>query len=166
MDDEPIWATDRIVALTPVFAITIPETTNEFAIKVIMEYLVKISKKALILELKRRYLKITVLTPNTAYPSRKIRRICCVTKSYAKELFMPFKDPEREFRSSRKHFKTLSLHESRSPDFDQFSDQEEYSKEEVAEKMVETIEQYMSKTRADYRSRIAMPEIDEKITFK
>ncbi|GJU16170.1 hypothetical protein Tco_1144136 [Tanacetum coccineum] len=46
---------------------------------VIMEYLVKISKKARILELKQRYLKITVLTTNTPYPSRKIRRICACT---------------------------------------------------------------------------------------
>ncbi|GKA08660.1 hypothetical protein Tco_0687991, partial [Tanacetum coccineum] len=81
----------------------------------IMEYLLKISKKARILELKRRHLKITVLTSNTP-----------------------------------KHFKTLSLEESRSPDFDLFSDQEEYSEEEVAETMAETMEQYMSKTRADY----------------
>ncbi|GKF89366.1 hypothetical protein Tco_0263329, partial [Tanacetum coccineum] len=42
----------------------------------IMEYLVKISKKARILELN---LKITVLTSNTPYPSRKIRRICACT---------------------------------------------------------------------------------------
>ncbi|GJS94821.1 hypothetical protein Tco_0801789 [Tanacetum coccineum] len=33
MDDEPIWAADRVVALTPGSAITIPETANEFAIK-------------------------------------------------------------------------------------------------------------------------------------
>ncbi|GKC96505.1 hypothetical protein Tco_1161947 [Tanacetum coccineum] len=33
MDDEPMWDTDRVVALTPGSAITIPETTNEFAIK-------------------------------------------------------------------------------------------------------------------------------------
>ncbi|GJV79017.1 hypothetical protein Tco_1514887 [Tanacetum coccineum] len=44
--------------------------------KLHMEYLAKISKKARILELKRRYLKITVLTTNTSYPSKKIRRIC------------------------------------------------------------------------------------------
>ncbi|GJT56478.1 hypothetical protein Tco_0991532, partial [Tanacetum coccineum] len=44
-----------------------------------MEYLVKISKKALILELKRRHLKITVLASNTPYPSRKIWRICAYT---------------------------------------------------------------------------------------
>ncbi|GKE32629.1 reverse transcriptase domain-containing protein [Tanacetum coccineum] len=33
MDDEPMWAVDRVVALTPGSAITIPETANEFAIK-------------------------------------------------------------------------------------------------------------------------------------
>ncbi|GKC11238.1 hypothetical protein Tco_1008020 [Tanacetum coccineum] len=68
-----------------------------------------------------------------------------MTRSSTKELFTPFKDPEREFRSSRKHFKTLSLDASRSPDFNLFSDQEEYLEEEVAETMAETMEQYMSK---------------------
>nr|GEY79664.1 reverse transcriptase domain-containing protein [Tanacetum cinerariifolium] len=33
MDDEPMWAADHVVASTPGFAITIPETANEFAIK-------------------------------------------------------------------------------------------------------------------------------------
>ncbi|GKC86015.1 reverse transcriptase domain-containing protein [Tanacetum coccineum] len=33
MDDAPMWAADRVVAPTPGFAITIPETANEFAIK-------------------------------------------------------------------------------------------------------------------------------------
>ncbi|GJY80405.1 reverse transcriptase domain-containing protein [Tanacetum coccineum] len=33
MDDEPMWAADRVVAPTPDSAITIPETANEFAIK-------------------------------------------------------------------------------------------------------------------------------------
>ncbi|GKC01424.1 reverse transcriptase domain-containing protein [Tanacetum coccineum] len=33
MDDEPIWAADRVVVPTPCSAITIPETANEFAIK-------------------------------------------------------------------------------------------------------------------------------------
>ncbi|GJY42563.1 hypothetical protein Tco_0429833 [Tanacetum coccineum] len=33
MDDEPMWAADRVVAPTPGPAITIPETVNEFAIK-------------------------------------------------------------------------------------------------------------------------------------
>ncbi|GKC60140.1 hypothetical protein Tco_1087738 [Tanacetum coccineum] len=45
----------------------------------ITEYLVKINKKARILELKRRHLKIIVLISNTPYPSRKIRRICACT---------------------------------------------------------------------------------------
>ncbi|GKE15841.1 hypothetical protein Tco_1423418, partial [Tanacetum coccineum] len=31
IDDEPMWAADRVVAPTPGSAITIPETANEFA---------------------------------------------------------------------------------------------------------------------------------------
>ncbi|GJZ59838.1 uncharacterized mitochondrial protein-like protein [Tanacetum coccineum] len=67
---------------------------------------------------------------------------------------------------SRKYFKTISLDESRSPDFDLFSDQEEYSEEEVAETMAETMEQYMSKTRADYGSGVARPKIEDKDNFE
>ncbi|GKC88675.1 hypothetical protein Tco_1149324 [Tanacetum coccineum] len=74
--------------------------------------------------------------------------------------------PKREYRSSRKHFKTLSLDESRSPDFDLFSDQEEYLEEEVAETMAETMEQYMRKTRADYGSGVARPKIEDKDNFE
>ncbi|GJS14435.1 hypothetical protein Tco_0408907 [Tanacetum coccineum] len=33
MDDEPMWAADRVVPPNPGSAITIPETANEFAIK-------------------------------------------------------------------------------------------------------------------------------------
>ncbi|GJW96299.1 hypothetical protein Tco_0178107 [Tanacetum coccineum] len=33
MDDEPMWAADRVVAPTLGSAITIPKTANEFAIK-------------------------------------------------------------------------------------------------------------------------------------
>ncbi|GJV85425.1 reverse transcriptase domain-containing protein [Tanacetum coccineum] len=89
-----------------------------------------------------------------------------MTRSSTKELFTPFKDLEREFQSSRKHFKSLSLDESRSPDFDLFSDQEEYLEEEVAETMAETIEQYMIKTRADYGSGVARPKIEDKDNFE
>nr|GEW05308.1 reverse transcriptase domain-containing protein [Tanacetum cinerariifolium] len=74
-----------------------------------------------------------------------------MTRSSTNKLFTPFKDPEREFQSSRRHFKTLSLDELRSPDFNLFSDQE-YSEEEVAKTMAKTMEQYMSKSRADYGS--------------
>ncbi|GJW04491.1 putative ribonuclease H-like domain-containing protein [Tanacetum coccineum] len=35
MDDEPMWAADRVVVPTPGSTITIPETTNEFNIKVV-----------------------------------------------------------------------------------------------------------------------------------
>ncbi|GJS99581.1 hypothetical protein Tco_0820751 [Tanacetum coccineum] len=45
-----------------------------------------ISKKARILELKRRHLKIIVLTSNTSYPSRKIGCICaCTSQKTRKE---------------------------------------------------------------------------------
>nr|GEU85554.1 hypothetical protein [Tanacetum cinerariifolium] len=62
-----------------------------------------------------------------------------MTRSSTKELFTPFKDPKREFRSSKKLFKTLSLDESRSLAFDLFFDLEENSEEEVTETMAETI---------------------------
>ncbi|GJZ60795.1 hypothetical protein Tco_0616611 [Tanacetum coccineum] len=88
-----------------------------------------------------------------------------MTMSSTNELFTPFKDPEREFRSSRKHFRTLSLDELRSPDFNLFSDLK-YSEEEVAETMAETMEQYMSKTRSDYGSGIARPKIEDKDNFE
>ncbi|GJX36582.1 hypothetical protein Tco_0248139 [Tanacetum coccineum] len=87
-------------------------------------------------------------------------------RSLTKELFTPFKDPEREFQLSRKHFKTLSLDESRLPDFILFSDQEEYSEEEVAETMAETMEQYMSKNRDDYGLGVARPKIKDKDNFE
>nr|GEW15392.1 hypothetical protein [Tanacetum cinerariifolium] len=67
---------------------------------------------------------------------------------------------------NRKHFKTLSLDESRLPNFDLFSDQEEYSKEEVAETVAETMEQYMNKTRTDYGSGVARPKIEDKDNFE
>ncbi|GJY92400.1 hypothetical protein Tco_0508182 [Tanacetum coccineum] len=47
-----------------------------------------------------------------------------MTRSSTSELFTPYKEPKREFQSSRNHFKTLSLDELRSPDLNLFSDQE------------------------------------------
>ncbi|GKA42695.1 hypothetical protein Tco_0735355 [Tanacetum coccineum] len=55
-----------------------------------------------------------------------------MTRSSTYGLFTPYKEPKREFRSSRRHFKTLSLDELRSPNFSLLSDQE-YSEEEEAE---------------------------------
>ncbi|GKD03151.1 hypothetical protein Tco_1178125, partial [Tanacetum coccineum] len=67
--------------------------------------------------------------------------------------------------NSKRHFKSLSLDELRSPDFNLLSDQE-YSEEEEAEAMAETMEQYMSKTRTDYGSGVARPKIDNKDQFE
>ncbi|GJT82096.1 hypothetical protein Tco_1056438 [Tanacetum coccineum] len=89
-----------------------------------------------------------------------------MTRISTKELFTPFKDPQRKFRSSGKLFKTLSLDESRSPEFDLFSDLEENSEEEVTKTMAEIMEEYMSKTRANYGSGIARPKIDDKDHFE
>ncbi|GJS38142.1 hypothetical protein Tco_0536524 [Tanacetum coccineum] len=70
---------------------------------------------------------------NTAYPlplDRAYRlsgteaAILCMTRSSTDELFTHYKEPEQEFRSSRRHFKTLTLDELRSPDFNLLSDQE------------------------------------------
>ncbi|GJW18588.1 putative reverse transcriptase domain-containing protein [Tanacetum coccineum] len=88
-----------------------------------------------------------------------------MTRSSTNELFTPYKEPEREFRSSRRYFKTLSLDEMRSPNFNLLSDQE-YSEEEEAEEMAETMEQYMSKTRTNYGSGVVRPKIDNKDQFE
>ncbi|GKE65960.1 reverse transcriptase domain-containing protein, partial [Tanacetum coccineum] len=89
----------------------------------------------------------------------------CMTRSSTNELFTPYKEPELEFRSSRRHFKTLSLDKLRLSDFNILSDQE-YSEEEEAEAMAETMEQYMSKTQTDYGSGVARPKIDNKDQFE
>ncbi|GJR79146.1 hypothetical protein Tco_0149931 [Tanacetum coccineum] len=89
-----------------------------------------------------------------------------MTRSSTKELFTPFENPKREFRSSRKLFKTPSLDELNSPEFDLFSDLEEHSEEEVAGTMTETMEEYMCKTRGDYGSGVTMPKIDTKDHFE
>ncbi|GJZ43220.1 hypothetical protein Tco_0590475 [Tanacetum coccineum] len=53
-----------------------------------------------------------------------------MTRSSTKVLLTSFKDPKRDFQSSRKLFKTLSLDESRSPEYNLFSDLEENFDEE------------------------------------
>ncbi|GJS53374.1 hypothetical protein Tco_0626736 [Tanacetum coccineum] len=98
-------------------------------------------------------------------PTPRNFQYACVIRSLTMELFTPFKNPKREFRSSRKLFKTHGLDESSSPEFDLFSDLKENS-EEVAETMAETMEQYMSKTRADCGSGVTRPKIDDKDYFE
>ncbi|GJR85240.1 hypothetical protein Tco_0209251 [Tanacetum coccineum] len=112
------------------------------------------------------------LPSDTAYPTFcPIQRILstdqyvCMTRGSNSRLFTPYEEPEREFRSSRRQFKSLSLNELRSPNFNLFFDQE-YSEEEEAEAMVETMEQYMSKTRTDYGSGVARPKIEKKDNFE
>nr|GEU40394.1 retrotransposon protein, putative, unclassified [Tanacetum cinerariifolium] len=41
MDDEPMWAADRVVALAPGFVITIHETAKEFAIKALFDRILR-----------------------------------------------------------------------------------------------------------------------------
>ncbi|GJW36610.1 retrovirus-related pol polyprotein from transposon TNT 1-94 [Tanacetum coccineum] len=86
----------------------------------------------------------------------------CMTRSSAKELFTPFENPEREFCSSRKLFKTPSLDESSLLEFDLFFDLEEYFEEEVAGAMPERMEEYMCMTRGDYRSVPTRQILDSK----
>ncbi|GJW32270.1 zinc finger, CCHC-type containing protein [Tanacetum coccineum] len=90
-----------------------------------------------------------------------------MTRSSGEELFTPYKEPEQEFRSSRRLFKTLSLNETRTPGINLLSDLEEKAfEEEEAETMEETMGQYMSKTRADYGSGVTRPKIKEKDSFE
>ncbi|GJZ60369.1 retrovirus-related pol polyprotein from transposon TNT 1-94 [Tanacetum coccineum] len=55
------------------------DSTKYRGMIVIMEYLVNISKRRTFWSLNKDILKITILTTNTPYPSRKIRRICVRT---------------------------------------------------------------------------------------
>ncbi|GKC69646.1 hypothetical protein Tco_1115529, partial [Tanacetum coccineum] len=73
-----------------------------------------------------------------------------MTRSSTNELYIPYKDPEREFRSSKKHFKSLSLAEFRSLDFNLLFDKE-YSKEEEEEALAEimSIHEQDSRTHMD-----------------
>ncbi|GJU99779.1 hypothetical protein Tco_1329050 [Tanacetum coccineum] len=108
---------------------------------IITEYLVNISRRAF-WSLNEDILKITILTTNTPCPSRKIRRIrACTHQRPQRKLDQYAVSGEDQYAVLEiRHFKTLSLDELRSPDFDLLSDQE-YSEEEVAETMAETMEQ-------------------------
>ncbi|GJX14610.1 hypothetical protein Tco_0206368 [Tanacetum coccineum] len=107
---------------------------------------------------------------NTAYPlplDTAYRSFGTETKiiDFRAKNFLPSFGTNPTDCLSLKHFKSLSLDELRSPDFNLLSDKE-YSEEEEEEAMAETMEQYMSKTRTDYRSGVARPKIDNKDQFK
>ncbi|GJV40097.1 DNA-directed DNA polymerase [Tanacetum coccineum] len=110
-------------------------------------------------------MKVYLEGRNALWETWEVKSTVVLTRSSPKELLTPFKELEREFRSSTKLFKTPSLDELRSS-LDLFSDLEENYEEEVTEAMAETMEQYMSKTRANYGSGIAMPKIDDKDHFE
>ncbi|GJW46543.1 hypothetical protein Tco_0078189 [Tanacetum coccineum] len=57
---------------------------------VIMEYLVNISKRHAFWSLNEDILKITILTTNTPYPSRKIWRICACTHQRPRRKEVPY----------------------------------------------------------------------------
>ncbi|GKA85676.1 hypothetical protein Tco_0807330 [Tanacetum coccineum] len=103
---------------------------------------------------------------DTPYPGGPIRpySIQLINTAYPLPLDTAYRSSVTEAEPKR-HFKTLSLDELRSPDFNLLSDQE-YSEEEVAKTMAETMEQYMSKTRADYGSGVARPKIKDKDNFE
>ncbi|GJR03876.1 retrovirus-related pol polyprotein from transposon TNT 1-94 [Tanacetum coccineum] len=63
-------------------------------------------------------------------------------------------------------FETPGLVESSSPELDLFSDIKEYSAEETTYIMTETMEQYLSKTRGNYRSGVVRPKINGKTHFE
>nr|GEX24954.1 DUF4219 domain-containing protein/UBN2 domain-containing protein [Tanacetum cinerariifolium] len=71
-----------------------------------------------------------------------------------KELFTPFENLERVFRSKIRLFETPGLVESSSLEFGLFFDIEERSEEEAIEIITETMEQYMSNTRRNYSDSI------------
>nr|GEV49417.1 hypothetical protein [Tanacetum cinerariifolium] len=65
-----------------------------------------------------------------------------------------------------KLFKTPSLDESSSLEFDLFSDLEEHFEEEITETMMETMEEYIYNTRGDYGSGVTRLKIDAKDHFE
>ncbi|GJS56358.1 hypothetical protein Tco_1412586 [Tanacetum coccineum] len=86
-----------------------------------------------------------------------------MTRSFIKELITPFENLKSAFRSKRRLYETPGLVESSSPELDLFSDIQEHSTTEI---MMETMEQYMSKTRGNYRSGVVRPKISDKTHFE
>ncbi|GJU41253.1 hypothetical protein Tco_1194210 [Tanacetum coccineum] len=148
-------------------------------IPLIMEYLVNISKRRAVWSLNEDILKINdsdnqyavsikedtaylfLHSPKTTKETSSIRRIQRNSIHRIQDIVCEYSGRYQTWR----HFKSLSLDELRSPNFNLFSDQE-YSEEEEAKALAETMEQYMSKTRTDYGSGVARPKIEEKDSFE
>ncbi|GKA84055.1 hypothetical protein Tco_0805650 [Tanacetum coccineum] len=90
----------------------------------------------------------------------------CMTRSSNKDLFQPFENHERVFRSSRKLFKTRSHDHLSLTGFNLISDLEDQFKEEETKAIGDTMEEYMCKTRGDYGSGFSRPKIDDKAHFE
>nr|GEU82564.1 hypothetical protein [Tanacetum cinerariifolium] len=118
-----------------------------------MKYLMKIESKARIRELKQRYFEDYCSNNQYAISIKEDTAYLC--------LYSP-----KTMKETRSNTSYPEEGNTPSPDFDLFSDQEEYLEEEVAETMAETMEQYMSKTRANYGSGIARPKIEDKDSFE
>ncbi|GJR73669.1 hypothetical protein Tco_0086034 [Tanacetum coccineum] len=103
MDDEPMWAADRVVALTPGSAIIIPETANEFAIK--DDYLFLLSKDEVKLttfleklKLIKDEVKVDVLNPPSRNTGDVIGGIFLISKPKQVDVQNPTKSRnKREF---------------------------------------------------------------------
>ncbi|GJY95861.1 retrovirus-related pol polyprotein from transposon TNT 1-94 [Tanacetum coccineum] len=87
-------------------------------------------------------------------------------RSSTKELITPFENLKVYFAQNKRLFETPGLVESSSPELDLFSYIKEHSEEETTEIMIETMEQYISKTRENYRSGVVRPKINDKTHFK
>ncbi|GJZ76930.1 hypothetical protein Tco_0641602 [Tanacetum coccineum] len=70
---------------------------NPTITEVIMEYLVKVSKRRAFWSLNEDILKITILKTNTPYPSRKIRRICACTHQRPRGIKLNTPYPEDQY---------------------------------------------------------------------
>ncbi|GJX01140.1 reverse transcriptase domain-containing protein [Tanacetum coccineum] len=79
-----------------------------------------------------------ILDSRGAMPSKSTADANCMTRSSMRISII------------KEALQGIKSDELRSPGFNLFSDQEDYSEEEVAETMAETMKQYMSKTRTDY----------------
>ncbi|GJU00054.1 hypothetical protein Tco_1110392 [Tanacetum coccineum] len=99
-------------------------------------------------------------SPKTTKKTSLIRRIqerqYAIFKLYGNKIFLKISNVVPTLRNSYTLYPILRY---------AFSDQE-YSEEEVAETMAKTMEQYMSKTRADYGSGDARPKIEDKDNFE
>ncbi|GJT38698.1 hypothetical protein Tco_0938563 [Tanacetum coccineum] len=78
----------------------------------------------------------------------------------------PVLAPFRNVRIVKPAQRTLKTGMLDSTKYTHHGDTPQYSEEEVTETMVENMEQYMSKTRADYGSGVVRPKIEDKDNFE